>query len=293
MSVKDFTTRLSNRERVFLNHSASEAALLESRWRARMLEEFRRIERRVLESIERTGGLPDSLEDSLLEILVDQAGDVMVESAKSAESGRDLFLPVERQKRFSAPPKPRIPKSLAGIMALWDSWRRKLEKPTRQGSLAEQIRREYLGRVQSVWREHSEAFRRGSEADQQEAREAIQRAGRTTYARAKTIVETETTYYYNRARRQVYDQADGVTHYLFLSIRDKATTKWCSTRTGLVYEKFDPLLERETPPIHWNCRSELLPLSVHNPRHLALIHDPRLDRKAHRCEPLPKGWNQR
>lgn len=165
--------------------------------------------------------------------------------------------------------------------------------PARQKEIAEKIKKAYIKKVQSVWVKYGEEFRSGITAETTEAVRQIKEGADVVYSRAKMIVETETTYYYNKSRRTVYDESPDVTHYLFVSVRDHATTKWCKTRHGLVYKKGDPLLDKETPPIHWNCRSEILPLTWHNPAHRKLIEDLSRRRRNNTCEPLPPGWTTR
>lgn len=188
--------------------------------------------------------------------------------------------------------KTRLPGSLAGLMELWDRYRKTGKAPKRVRTLSDRVRRAYLRKVQSVFEQHSEAFRQGKTFDKLQVVNDLKAASRAPHSRAKMIVETETTFYYNRARRQIYDQSGDVTHYLFVAIRDAATTHWCRSRNGLVYKKGSAILDRETPPIHWNCRSELLPLTAHNPRHLQLIQDKHLWRELRQCGPLPRGWNR-
>jgi uncharacterized protein with gpF-like domain len=105
------------------------------------------------------------------------------------------------------------------------------------------------------------------------------------------IVATETTRYYNDVRHEIYSQSEDINHFLFMSIRDFRTTEWCKTRNGLVYKKEDPLYLREKPPCHWNCRSEMVPLTDVNPRHEKMINDPSIARRNNKCKPLPPGWN--
>jgi len=176
------------------------------------------------------------------------------------------------------------------LIRKWDKWRKKKLVTRRQKNLADKVRREFLRKVQNVFQRVSQEFRDGGVFDLAGAREDLQRAMKSSRARAQMITNTETAYYYNNARREVYDKSPDVKGYLFLAIRDSATTSWCKTRTGLVYHKGDAHLDREHPPVHWNCRSEMLPLVLQNARHRALLEDKTLDRRNHKCTPLPRGW---
>lgn len=159
---------------------------------------------------------------------------------------------------------------------------------------AKKIKDQYLRKCQSVWDRHSQDFRTGKVFDQREALKVITDASRGAAFRGKNIVETETTRYYNQARKSYFDQSPDVGFYLFLAIMDRATTKWCSTRHRIIYRKDDEITKKETPPLHWFCRSEMVPLSVLNPVHKKLIDNRSLWRENSRrkFEPLPKGWNE-
>lgn len=208
------------------------------------------------------------------------------------------FAELEKQtrgapnKRFSVP-TPRLPRSLRELRKLWDKTRKRNQILKRPNKLYEQIRKAYLKKLQSTWYRHAEDFLNGDASTQEKAIEAIKRQAEVLSARAHTIVRTETTYYQNKARITFYDATPEVTHYLFLAIRDKATTKWCKTRTGLVFEKGTVLFKNNQPPCHWNCRSEMTPLVPYNPRHKKLIDNKSLRAETRRLFPLPPGWNSR
>ena len=204
------------------------------------------------------------------------------------------YLPavLEQRTQMAAPPKGRIPRSAGALRILWDEYRKTGKMPPRQRELADRVKKAFLKKAQEVFRKHAEEFLAGHVYDKQTAIEAMMRRLAEPYARAKMTVETETTRYYNATRREIYDQSPDVTHYLFAPIRDYATTPWCRDRSGLVYKKGDPLLDRETPPIHWGCRSELLPLTPQNPQHRRMIEDKKRWRRSHSCTPLPPGWNK-
>lgn len=280
--------RLSLADRKRLKRAAAEAHSLEYKWRELILRGMDRMTEQALEILARDGRLPDDF-GSFEEFLAGHAFDV--QKAAVERAARDLPQEV-RQTRLAGPPKGNFPRNLHDLMTLWDSYRKRNKIPKRQRALAERIRREYLEKVREVWRQSAFDFREGNAESQEAVRERIRKAAKTTYGRAQMIVETETTYHYNHTRRAVYDQSSDVQGYLFLAIRDSATTRWCSTRTGLVYHREDPHLDEETPPVHWNCRSEILPLTGQNPRHRALLEDKSLDRRRHRCEPLPKEWRR-
>lgn len=282
---------LSAGERVRLREAAEQATRLERKWMQRFRDEIDRSDAWVFKDLFETGRYAESQIDFLPLVLAHSFNAMRVGLVTAKGDADEQRLP--RKLAARPPGAMRIPRSLADLKRLYDQWKRKRNLPPRQRAIAEELKKAYLKRVQSVWERYGDDFRRGKTFDRDSVRAVLRRTGDMAKSRADTIVQTETTVYYNKARRTVYDRSDDVTHYLFVAIRDQATTKWCRSRQGLVYAKSDPLLDAETPPIHWNCRSEILPLSRLNPSHAKLIDDPARRRRNHQCEPLPPGWSKR
>lgn len=278
-------------QRIMLSAAAVES--IEAKWRKIWLEEIRSLTVWITEKALRTGQLDLSGVD-FSTIAMEHSLDVM---RQGLEDSVDFLPPVPPEKRLAKPaappPKAAVPRSFRELRIMWDKFRKMKKIPPRQQALANRVKKAYLKKVQAEWVKHGEAFRSGETAVRNEAVSAIMRGADVAYARAKMIVETETTYYYNKTRREVFDQSADVSHYLFMAIRDHRTTEWCKTRHGLVYAKDDPIFAAETPPVHWNCRSEILPLTSLNPRHKAMIDDPARQRRNHKCKPLPPDWNGR
>jgi len=282
---------------------ANQQDKIESQWRAKFRAFIERINERIAEQLAQGKSMDEIMTPTFIKSMgfEDAIFQHFLEVSSSAirtATHEEEFISIRKPKRLAKPPKMKVPKSLRDLQQMYDDYRKKGFLPKRQQKIAEQLKKQYLKKVQDVWRKVSVDFREGEVPSQEKARKVMEEASRGAKARAKTIVETETTNYYNKVRREYYDQSDAVTHYLFLAIRDQATTKWCSDkvsqgkrgRHGLVYEKGDPLTDRETPAIHWNCRSEMVPLSPFNPRHKELIENKRMYRANHSCHPLPKGW---
>lgn len=214
--------------------------------------------------------------------------DLVTEQAISAMKA-GLKRPKAVPARMARNPLPRI-------FQLWDKWRK--TPSLRQEQNAKDVQKLFLHTVQSFWKKHSQDFRKGSVYDLEEAKAVLASRAKIVITRANMIVATETTVYFNQARKQLYDQADGVTHYLFVAIRDARTTKWCTDyhkggRDGLVYLKGAKITDEEFPACHWNCRSEMLPLSPSNPVHRKLIDEARRARSNNSPAPLPRDWNGR
>lgn len=90
-------------------------------------------------------------------------------------------------------------------------------------------------------------------------------------ARIKNIVRTETRRAFNegmvlendRLRKEA--EAKGLESYIkaykFTAILDGREWEGCHARDGLLIAADDPLLKKNTPPLHYFCRSKLTPLS--------------------------------
>lgn len=283
-TIVSLTQLLGAREAMDVVLLSKKVGTLERRWVRRAETEIKAAVNKVLDHARETSRLSFADVD-FVPLMMEHAFAIMREGIESTDR-RD---PV-RTERLAAPPKGKIPKSLKALREDWDRYRKDGKVPARQKKDAENLRKEFLDAIQKAWRENSEDFLSGDTARNTEAVEAIRRRAKVPSARAKMIVETETTYYFNHSRRKIYDESDDVTHYLFLAIRDHRTTPWCKTRHNLVYKKGDPLLDKETPPCHWYCRSELIPLTPHNANHLRIIQDQARARRHNKCAPLPEGW---
>jgi SPP1 gp7 family putative phage head morphogenesis protein len=279
---------LSAADHVRLKNSAAAATKVETafaRKLTRVLEEHARASVAALRE-GRPVPEPEGLEDLLMENAhaAMRAGLLLVEEDRELEGRPPLARLADK--------KPGAPSSLPELRAWWDRYRKTKKATPRVRKLARDLKARYLEALRKTWEKASVSFRDGEEFDQQQAIAAVTKAAEVGASRGRMIVATETTRYYNTVRREAYDKVDGVTHYLFISVRDHRTTKWCKCRSGLVYAKDSDVFTRETPPIHWNCRSEITPLVKYNPSHRKLIADETRRRENVRCEPLPKGWNK-
>ena len=290
--------RLSTADTARLKNSARIAQQLEDLWAAKIERTLMDQIPETITSLERTG---KPFCKDLTELFVEHFFQVSIQAMKFAmtESEPDAKIPKGKGKKLATKyPKVEIPRALADLMRLYDLWKRKRFIPKQQFKQAKEIKKAYLDKCKSVWEKHAEEFRSGGISSQENVTKKIREAARTTTSRAKTIVRTETTNYYNTARKQFYDMSPDITHYLFIAVRDAGTSPWCTPltidgkrgRSGLVYAKSDPLCEKEKPACHPNCRSEYLPLNNLNPTHLKFINDPKIQRRAHTCFPLLRGW---
>jgi SPP1 gp7 family putative phage head morphogenesis protein len=79
-----------------------------------------------------------------------------------------------------------------------------------------------------------------------------------------TVIRTKTTEMFNRARKSYWDNdpmaKQIVEAYQFSAVMDDRTSEVCSYLDGKVFEKGD-FVDRATPPLHFNCRSVLVPIT--------------------------------
>ncbi len=269
---------------------AVKADALENRW----MTESRKFHQQIMGKIEkdiRAGRRPSFEIEAFEQFVLSHYMETWGVARDSVETEMQEIVP---EKRLA-----KKPTSLKTIKELYDRYRTTGYLPKALKKRAVDIQKNYLKKVQAAWGKYSEDFRTGDEYTQEAVLRKVQKSADVARSRAQTIVRTSTTNYYNETRREIYDQSDAIWGYLFLAIRDQGTTKWCSDkvtqgkrgRHGLVYKKGEPLTIKERPACHWNCRSEFVPLTSYNPRHLILIENKRLHRVNVTCHPLPHGWS--
>lgn len=83
----------------------------------------------------------------------------------------------------------------------------------------------------------------------------------TTEARLETIIRTNATEAYNYGRlSEIRDDPDAVEAVEFSAILDQRTTEQCQLLHGKLFRVDDPDLALLTPPLHFNCRSVIVPV---------------------------------
>ena len=105
----------------------------------------------------------------------------------------------------------------------------------------------------STLRERMKAVRESSEELASMARQRIEAIARTEITRADSM-----------GRLISMKANDDVIGVEFSAIMDDRTTEMCIARNGLVMRLDDPRLPENTPPLHVNCRSLLVSLTVYD-----------------------------
>jgi len=78
--------------------------------------------------------------------------------------------------------------------------------------------------------------------------------------RLETIVRTNTTEAFNIGRLHALNQSPLIDQVMFSAILDTRTTEVCRYMHGRTFRKTDPALQRFLPPLHFNCRSIIVPV---------------------------------
>ena len=95
-------------------------------------------------------------------------------------------------------------------------------------------------------------------------RESSEELLRMSNARIEAIARTEVTRADSMGRLISMKANDDVIGVEFSAVMDDRTTEMCIERNGLIMRLDDPRLPENTPPIHIQCRSLLLSLTVYD-----------------------------
>jgi len=99
---------------------------------------------------------------------------------------------------------------------------------------------------------------------------------RLTEVQASTLTRTSITSTQTAAMSRVIESNKGALKgYMFTAILDSRTSPICAHHNGKLYPVGDT---RYMPPLHWNCRSTLIPV-VADAKVLAAITDPRIKKR--------------
>lgn len=76
----------------------------------------------------------------------------------------------------------------------------------------------------------------------------------------KRIVETSSTFYSNNSFYERYTEIYGIKLWKHVSVLDDRTTELCWSRHGKVWESKELVQGITVPPLHYHCRSILMPV---------------------------------
>lgn len=159
------------------------------------------------------------------------------------------FVARQKRQRFATPPEPKGPKPTEAILwaqtraGLQGKWERDLDADVQRvisESLAQGLaKREIMKRLKEVF----PSFGR---------------------ARLENIARTETATAYSVGRLAGFRASQVVKAVQFAAILDDRTTDMCEKRDGRIMLLSDPKLNENTPPLHYQCRSNLVPLDKYD-----------------------------
>jgi len=86
----------------------------------------------------------------------------------------------------------------------------------------------------------------------------VMKTTKITEIQAKTLTRTAITSTQTAALKKVAENnSDLIKGFMFTAILDSRTSPICSHHNGKIYDVND---KRFVPPLHWNCRSSLIPV---------------------------------
>lgn len=78
----------------------------------------------------------------------------------------------------------------------------------------------------------------------------------------RTVIQTDSIKVANEQRLEVFNESTIVKGLQFLAVTDNFTTEICSQRHRLVFKLDSNVLFELQPPLHYNCRSILSPVTI-------------------------------
>jgi SPP1 gp7 family putative phage head morphogenesis protein len=190
-------------------------------------------------------------------------------------------------KRLARPPLG-LPKKIRFFDEVFGSRKYWQQIMKRNKILTDRLRKQYFGRLREAFNAVLPKINDGSLAPA-EAEKYMVGAWQSSRSQVRTVFRTEATTYFAKTQTSFFNGDDDIIGFLFDRVRDVATTEICNSRHGLVYRPNTKLLTDNTPALHYNCRSHLIPLA-NTARNRKLLEDPERDPANRKVEPLPKGW---
>lgn len=160
----------------------------------------------------------------------------------------------------------------------------------RSAKMSKKLRDAYLKKIRKQYEKIVPLLESG-EISPREAKQEMLKAWQATKPRVETIFRTETTNYFAKSQTNFYKDDEDIIGFMFDSVRDTSRTEVCRSRHGIIYRPNTSLLEKNTPALHYNCRSHLIPLA-NTKENRKLLSDPQRDPAKRKVEPLPIGWRK-
>lgn len=199
------------------------------------------------------------------------------------------FTASSTRRKLAGLPSGKIP-DLPRLVAFFRDKRQWGPIDKRRKKLIDRLRKAYLEKLRKKFKAVVPAMLSG-EKSPAEVKAELMEAWGATRSRVGTIFDTETTKYFCQTQVAFFEEDPDIIGFLFDSIRDTARTPICQSRHGLVFRPGTQLLRKNTPALHWRCRSHLIALAD-TEYNRKLLADPQRDPERRALVPLPKGWKK-
>ncbi len=183
-----------------------------------------------------------------------------------------------------------IPKHLTGLEKIFRNKRYWPSIMKRSEKITDRVRKQYLKKLQQKFNKILPSLHAG-EITPSEARSALMKTWDASKPRVELIFRTETSTYFGKTQTAYFDGDDDIIGFLFDSVKDIARTDICRTRHGLIYRPGTKLLRDNTPSLHYNCRSHLIPLA-NTEANRKLLAEASRDPSKRSVAPLLPGWRK-
>jgi SPP1 gp7 family putative phage head morphogenesis protein len=168
------------------------------------------------------------------------------------------------QKRLAKTSLPiGLPKTLRGLEKLFRDKRYWPKIMKRSQKIVDRLRKSYLQKLQRKFKDLMPQIREGG-LSINDAKKKMMTIWDASKPRVELIFRTETTTYFGKTQVAFYNDDDEIIGYLFDSVRDIGRTEICKVRHGLIFtkkHKGELSISRNTPSLHYNCRSHLIALA--------------------------------
>lgn len=272
-------------------------------WRRKQIESVERAQARVVHSVIKQ--MDDAMESAVETVVRSyettgryHAPNLDQMLTISNEFYRALVIEAYNQSKEAKRRQMKVKKLAKGSLGLPKNWKymEQLFGKTKYWSqvlkrsrrVAESIQKSYQQKLKKAFDKIVPALNDG-EISPRDAKKYMFEAFKTSKSRVETIFRTETTNYFGRTQVAIFEGDDDIIGFLFDAVRDSSATDICRKRHGLIYRPGTQLLKDNTPALHYNCRSQLIPLA-NTPENRSMLKDQSRSPSNRAVPPLPPGW---
>lgn len=195
---------------------------------------------------------------------------------------------VNKKKLAKAPVG--VPKKIKNINEIFGNSKYWDKIINRSNKLTDKMKKGYLQRLKKTFEKASQHIQNG-DLHPGDLKDYMMESWHASKERVETIFRTETTNYFSKVQISFFSGDKNIIGFIFDSVKDRARTNICKSRHGLIYRPNTSSLTENTPALHFNCRSHLIPLA-NTKYNLKLLEDKRRNPEFRAVVPLPKGWRK-